>query len=73
MQINLNLSSGFRAPNLDDVAKVFDSSPGNVVVPNPGLKPEYAYSIDAGIERKISHIAILELSVCTFYSHFSDL
>ena len=25
-------SSGFRAPNIDDLSKVFDSSPGNVVV-----------------------------------------
>ncbi len=35
-------SSGFRAPNVDDIAKVFDSEPGNVVVPNPDLKPEYS-------------------------------
>ncbi len=39
-QFSLNISSGFRAPNLDDVAKIFDSEPGNVVVPNQNLKPE---------------------------------
>jgi hemoglobin/transferrin/lactoferrin receptor protein len=27
---------------------VFESEPGSVVVPNPGLKPEYAYSAEAG-------------------------
>jgi hemoglobin/transferrin/lactoferrin receptor protein len=47
--LKLNLSSGFRAPNLDDVAKIFDSEPGKVVVPNENLKPEYLYNIDAGV------------------------
>ena len=31
---NLIFSTGFRAPNLDDVAKVFDSAPGKVIIPN---------------------------------------
>lgn len=47
-QIKLNLASGFRAPNIDDAAKVFDSEPGSVIVPNPDLEPEYASSIDMG-------------------------
>ncbi|MFN5629940.1 MAG: TonB-dependent receptor plug domain-containing protein, partial [Bacteroidota bacterium] len=29
------LSSGFRAPNVDDLSKVFESVKGNVIVPNP--------------------------------------
>jgi len=47
-QVRLNLSTGFRAPNIDDVAKVFDSEPGTVIVPNKNLKPEYIYNIDLG-------------------------
>lgn len=43
-----NFSSAFRAPNVDDIGKVFDSEPGNVVVPNPDLEPERAYSIEVG-------------------------
>lgn len=43
-----NVSTGFRAPNIDDVGKVFDSEPGAVVVPNPDLKAEYAYNAEAG-------------------------
>jgi hemoglobin/transferrin/lactoferrin receptor protein len=39
-------SSGFRAPNVDDLAKVFESVPGRVIVPNPDLKPEYTYNIE---------------------------
>ncbi len=42
LQLNLNGATGFRAPNLDDAGKIFDSAPGVVVVPNPDLKPEYA-------------------------------
>ena len=43
-----NFSTGFRAPNIDDIGKVFDSQPGNVVVPNPNLKPETAYNFEVG-------------------------
>ena len=37
-------STGFRAPNVDDLSKVFESVPGNIIVPNPDLKPEYTYN-----------------------------
>ncbi|MBU0509013.1 TonB-dependent receptor [bacterium] len=45
-------SSGFRAPNVDDVGKIFDSEPGNVVVPNADLGPEYSYNVEAGVEKR---------------------
>lgn len=48
-KFNLVAASGFRAPNVDDVGKVFDSEPGSVVVPNPDLDPEYALNLEAGI------------------------
>lgn len=44
-----NLGTGFRAPNVDDIGKVFDSQPGDVVVPNPDLEPEYAYNAEVGL------------------------
>jgi hemoglobin/transferrin/lactoferrin receptor protein len=44
-------STGFRAPNVDDLAKVFESVQGNVIVPNPDLKPEYTYNAELGISR----------------------
>jgi hemoglobin/transferrin/lactoferrin receptor protein len=69
-QLHINLSSGFRAPNLDDVAKVFDSEPGNVVVPNPDLKPEYIYSADARIIKSFQNTANIELS--GFYSYLDQ-
>ena len=43
-----NINTAFRSPNIDDLAKVFDSEPGNVVVPNPNLKPERSFGIEFG-------------------------
>ena len=48
-----NLGTAFRAPNVDDLGKFFDSSPGMVVVPNPDLKSEYAYNADVDIARLV--------------------
>jgi hemoglobin/transferrin/lactoferrin receptor protein len=61
LHISLNGSTGFRAPNLDDAGKVFDSAPGVVVVPNPDLKPEYAYNIDLGLVKDFGKIIHAEL------------
>ena len=53
-KIALDLSSGFRAPNIDDIGKVFDSEPGAVIVPNPDLAPEHAYSAELGVEKVVT-------------------
>lgn len=42
-------STGFRAPNFDDLAKVFDTRAGAVVVPNRDLKPEYTYNAELNV------------------------
>ena len=65
-QAQMNIASGFRAPNIDDIGKVFDSEPGNVIVPNPQLQPEYAYSVDLGILHKWGENSSLTLN--TFYT-----
>ena len=67
LQINTNMGTGFRAPNLDDVAKVFDSEPGNVVVPNDNLKPEYVYSAEVSIIKSFGRTAQLELTAYASY------
>jgi len=35
---------GFRAPNVDDLSKVFESTPGRIIVPNPNIKPESTFN-----------------------------
>lgn len=44
------VASGFRAPNIDDIGKIRENH-GRISVPNPDLKPEYAYTADLGITR----------------------
>lgn len=70
-QINTNLSSGFRAPNVDDIAKVFDSEPGNVVVPNENLEPEYAYNVDLGVIKNFGNA--IKLDVTLFYTYIDNI
>jgi hemoglobin/transferrin/lactoferrin receptor protein len=65
-QWNINLSTGFRAPNIDDIGKVFDSEPGNVTVPNPDLLPEYAYNADMGWILRMSDM--VEVQLTGFYT-----
>jgi hemoglobin/transferrin/lactoferrin receptor protein len=43
------ISTGFRAPNIDDVSKIFDPAPNTVTVPNAGLRPEYSYNAESTI------------------------
>ncbi|HEY8398188.1 MAG TPA: TonB-dependent receptor, partial [Flavihumibacter sp.] len=49
--LNAHVSSGYRMPNIDDIGKLFESSPGNLTVPNPGLEPEYAWNMELGLAR----------------------
>lgn len=70
LQITMNGSTGFRAPNIDDVGKVFDSEPGSVVVPNPELDPEYAYSIDFGVRKNFDDKLVLKASA--YYTYLVD-
>ena len=60
----LSLTSGFRAPNIDDMARVFESSTAlrRVVVPNPDIKPEYTYGADLGITHSLNNFITFELS-----------
>ncbi|MFL0683107.1 MAG: TonB-dependent receptor plug domain-containing protein [Algoriphagus aquaeductus] len=49
------ISTGFRAPNVDDIGKIFDSEPGAVLVPNPNLRPEYAYNAEINLNKHIQN------------------
>ena len=51
--VKANVGTAFRAPNVDDMGKFFDSSPGMLVVPNADLKSEYAYNADVDVAKLI--------------------
>lgn len=56
---NVLFSTGFRAPNLDDSGKVFDSG-DVVVVPNENLEPEYSLNYETGLKWKYKELLHLE-------------
>lgn len=69
-KISMNASSGFRAPNVDDMGKIFDFSSGEVVVPNANLKAENAYNGEFSISRIFK--SILKFDVTGFYTYLTD-
>jgi hemoglobin/transferrin/lactoferrin receptor protein len=60
------VSTGFRAPNVDDSGKIFDSEPGTVMVPNPDLKPEYAYNAEVNFNKHFQNRVRVDLT--TYYT-----
>lgn len=70
LKISGLLSSGFRAPNLDDVAKVFDSQPGNVVVPNPDLLPETTYNAEISLDKRVTDLFDTEFTA--WYTQYNN-
>lgn len=47
-QLNSVISSGFRAPNIDDIGRVREKA-GNITIPNINVDPEFAYNAEIGI------------------------
>ncbi|GAA3600280.1 TonB-dependent receptor [Flavivirga amylovorans] len=70
IQWKLNASSAFRAPNVDDIGKVFDSEPGSVVVPNESLRPEYAYGGELGLKLDFNEKVVLDIS--SYYTYLDN-
>lgn len=70
LQVTFNGSTGFRAPNIDDIGKIFDSEPGSIVVPNPDLEPEYAYNVELGIQKNFGDKLVLKGA--TYYTYLVD-
>jgi hemoglobin/transferrin/lactoferrin receptor protein len=69
LRITFGVSSGFRAPNVDDLTKVFDTRTGYVVVPNKALKPEYTYNTELNISKTTSNYSI---GASLFYTWFRN-
>ena len=65
-----NATTAFRAPNIDDIGKMFESEPGLVVVPNSNLKPEYAYGGELGLTVNLNESVIFDAS--TYYTYLDN-
>ena len=68
LRITTNLSSGYRAPNIDDLSKLNDSNSKDklIIVPNPELKPEKAYNAELTVEKSFSNK--FKIDVTGFYA-----
>ena len=66
----MNLSTGYRAPNVDDLGKIFDVQEGSVVVPNPDLKPEYAYNAEIGIAKVFGET--VKIDITGYYTYLQN-
>jgi hemoglobin/transferrin/lactoferrin receptor protein len=69
LRVSFGASSGFRAPNVDDLTKVFDTRTGYVVVPNKDLKPEYTYNTELNVSKTSSTYSI---GASLFYTWFRN-
>jgi hemoglobin/transferrin/lactoferrin receptor protein len=72
LRITGNISSGFRAPNIDDAVRIFESSTAikRVIIPNANINPEYTYNFDFGFSQTIMDKVRFE--VTGFYTLFSN-
>lgn len=68
----VGVATGFRNPNIDDLAKIFESSPANrqLVVPNQDIKPEYTYNVEFSLEHQFAEA--FNVSINAFYTWFRN-
>lgn len=69
-RMSVNASTGFRAPNVDDIGKVFDFQVGDVTVPNTDLNAEYAYNIEGTISKIFGKLMKIDLT--GFYTYLDN-
>lgn len=69
-RLNATFSTGYRAPNVDDMSKVFDSSQGNIIVPNESLKPEYTFNGEIGLSHSFENQITAQVN--GFYTWYTN-
>ena len=71
VSLKANLSTGFRVPNIDDLAKIFESVQGTIIVPNATVKPEKTVTADLGIVIQ-SDSKKVKFEITYFYTRMFD-
>lgn len=59
-------STGFRAPNVEDMTAFTGASAGMARVPNSNLKPESAYNVELNLTQKLG--SVLKFETGTYYT-----
>ncbi|MCZ2129137.1 MAG: TonB-dependent receptor [Bacteroidia bacterium] len=68
--VSINGSTGFRAPNVDDIGKITDVVSGEVVVPNPNLQAEYVYNGELNVVKSFG--SALKLEITGYYTYLDQ-
>lgn len=73
-KVAFNFSTGFRAPNVDDIGKIFDFDEDEdgqpiILVPNGDLKPEYACNSEISLAHKKG---IFTINLVGFYTFLTQ-
>ena len=71
LKYSFALSTAFRTPNVDDAGKIFETSPGFVVVPNQNLKPERTYTAETGSTYLFSNT--FRTTINAWYTFYTDI
>ena len=71
IDLKTNISTGFRVPNIDDLAKIFDSGNGFIIVPNAAIKPEKTITTDLGLVIKSNNKRFL-MENTYYFTRFID-
>lgn len=70
-RIYLNSSTGFRAPNVDDLNKIFDSRSGKqLIIPNEKLNPEKSWTSEIGYQFNLKQK--LQVSLNAYYTFLNN-
>ena len=70
-RLTLNGSTGFRAPDVNDLTRIVSHVDGYVRIPNDNLQPEYAYSVDLGSQLTVG--SIIDLRAAFFATYVDNL
>lgn len=63
-------SSGFRAPNVDDMGKVFEAAGNVIVVPNTDLRPETTTNVEIAISKTVEKTTTFDVNA--FYTLYNN-
>lgn len=79
-KIALNIATGFRSPNVDDLAKIFDSQKGDtlgssstvgtVILPNPDLKAEKTNNAELSVSKNFGDR--LQITAIGYFTRIND-
>ena len=70
-KFSLLANSGYRAPNVDDMTKVFESAGGILIIPNTKIKPEFATNFEIGLSKVFDKN--YKFDVTAFYTVIENL